>query len=160
MLTEFYTPFPCTSNPELFFSEDPKEKAEAKAICAQCPVRKKCLTTSLVDKEEFGIWGGVGVQERNIALGKTKGRITCVSCKASKRNLSVREVEVVGQRWPTVSYASCRLCGFEWQVPKTVANELVDPEVKKAKEKALRRNLYERKKAILAAQNNNNKEKN
>ena len=40
----------------------------AKAICATCPVMKKCLEHSLALPEPFGVWGGMGESERAIAL--------------------------------------------------------------------------------------------
>ncbi|MGQ0742826.1 MAG: WhiB family transcriptional regulator [Acidimicrobiales bacterium] len=36
----------------------------AKAICAACPVRQKCLDFALVTRQEDGIWGGLDEAER------------------------------------------------------------------------------------------------
>jgi len=44
----------------LFFT---REKAtEAQAVCAECPVRVRCLTDHL--EEPFGVWGGHPADER------------------------------------------------------------------------------------------------
>lgn len=58
----------CTgSDPDLWFPERPdgtddsdNHGAQAKAICAQCPVLVDCLEGALDRGEEFGIWGGAG----------------------------------------------------------------------------------------------------
>ncbi len=53
----------------LFFPEParpgPAVVAEAKAVCARCPVRERCLAVGL--REEHGIWGGLTVGERRAA---------------------------------------------------------------------------------------------
>jgi WhiB family redox-sensing transcriptional regulator len=41
---------------------------KAKAICAGCPVRDKCLDWSLKVQEPYGVWGGVGEDERRKML--------------------------------------------------------------------------------------------
>jgi WhiB family redox-sensing transcriptional regulator len=46
--------------PELFFTDN---SDEAKAICADCPVRAECLSWAL-ENTEFGVWGGLGEDER------------------------------------------------------------------------------------------------
>ena len=38
--------------------------AEAKAICAPCPVRAACLDHALAARENEGIWGGLTARER------------------------------------------------------------------------------------------------
>jgi WhiB family redox-sensing transcriptional regulator len=37
---------------------------KAKAICAQCPVRRECLTYALSVPEKNGLWGGLNEDER------------------------------------------------------------------------------------------------
>lgn len=39
-------------------------EAEAKAICAQCTVRRECLDWALTVGETFGVWGGHSEAER------------------------------------------------------------------------------------------------
>ncbi|MGH3442005.1 MAG: WhiB family transcriptional regulator [Nitriliruptorales bacterium] len=39
-------------------------EAEAKATCASCVVRDECLEEALVNREEYGIWGGLTPGER------------------------------------------------------------------------------------------------
>src|SRR5215213_3953927 len=61
----------CRSLPgELFFpagelEEEAVEQAEeAKAVCAQCPVRTPCLEFAIASNQPFGIWGGANASER------------------------------------------------------------------------------------------------
>lgn len=42
----------------LFFSDDVKDIARAKNICAQCVVRQACLNGALERLEPCGVWGG------------------------------------------------------------------------------------------------------
>jgi WhiB family redox-sensing transcriptional regulator len=44
---------------------DPAAVAEAKAVCARCPVREACLSVGL--REEHGVWGGFTAGERRAA---------------------------------------------------------------------------------------------
>ena len=47
--------------------------AEAKAICARCPVIAECLAYALEQREDFGIWGGKDERERR-AIRKAAAR--------------------------------------------------------------------------------------
>lgn len=40
------------------------DEARAKAVCATCPVRLECLEYAIVTKQEHGVWGGMGEEER------------------------------------------------------------------------------------------------
>lgn len=47
-------------------------EAEAKAICAECPVQRECLEWALTIREPYGVWGGYSESERrHILLGRT-----------------------------------------------------------------------------------------
>ncbi|MCB5179543.1 WhiB family transcriptional regulator [Streptomyces antimicrobicus] len=54
--------FPCEVNPEFWFSKRSTEIREAKEACGHCPVRPECA--ELGQDEEFGIWGGLGPDDR------------------------------------------------------------------------------------------------
>lgn len=64
-------------DPEMWFSSRPAEQAEAKAICASCPVRLRCLAYAL-DTEAHtyglpeGIWGGETAYSRGKLLATRK----------------------------------------------------------------------------------------
>ncbi len=49
---------PCTSAPDLFFAEHPGPLAEAKELCAACPVRDVCFAGAQERREAYGVWGG------------------------------------------------------------------------------------------------------
>lgn len=56
-------------NPELFFPhrEDgpwAAQVAEAKAVCARCPVQSECLQSALETRQDTGVWGGLSESER------------------------------------------------------------------------------------------------
>jgi WhiB family redox-sensing transcriptional regulator len=39
--------------------------ARAKAWCATCQDREKCLEAALANREEYGVWGGLDTAERS-----------------------------------------------------------------------------------------------
>lgn len=62
-------------DPELFFpvSTGPAAEpqvTEAKAVCAQCPVRAKCLDFALRTGQAHGVWGGMSEQELRLLRGR------------------------------------------------------------------------------------------
>ncbi|MEV8532454.1 WhiB family transcriptional regulator [Streptomyces sp. NPDC051211] len=46
--------------------EDREEAA--KRVCADCPVRRECLTYALRAREPYGVWGGLSARERRAVL--------------------------------------------------------------------------------------------
>lgn len=50
-------------DPELFYAESGAAIMRAKAYCARCPLREKCLEWA-IKREEFGVWGGMTARER------------------------------------------------------------------------------------------------
>ena len=57
-------------DPDVFYpvSEAEEDAAEAKAVCAQCPVRESCLEHALANREREGVWGGTTERERRRIL--------------------------------------------------------------------------------------------
>jgi len=51
-------------------------EAAAKAICATCPVLAQCRAHAIAIREPYGIWGGLGEEEREKLIGK---RLTIAS---------------------------------------------------------------------------------
>ncbi len=49
---------------DVFFPVTDEEAAEAKAVCASCPVREECLEFALQTRQEDGVWGGLTETER------------------------------------------------------------------------------------------------
>lgn len=59
----------------LFFSEDPRNAARAKAICARCTVKTLCLARAIQRAEPFGVWGGEFVVDGKVVeTRRTRGR--------------------------------------------------------------------------------------
>ena len=61
----------CTGiDSEIFYpaSEDEADAAEAKAVCAACPVQVMCLEHALSSREREGVWGGTTERERRRIL--------------------------------------------------------------------------------------------
>jgi WhiB family redox-sensing transcriptional regulator len=49
---------PCQTHADKFFADAPAVLAEAKSLCAPCPVRDLCLAGALERHEPHGVWGG------------------------------------------------------------------------------------------------------
>ena len=47
---------------------------QAKAICADCPVRRHCLAFAVDTRQDHGVWGGTSEQERRPRATKTPAR--------------------------------------------------------------------------------------
>ena len=59
-----------TADPDLFFpvsaaSHAQADTARARAVCASCPVRSRCLDFALTTRQAHGIWGGRTPEERS-----------------------------------------------------------------------------------------------
>lgn len=51
-------------DPELFFSNDPGDRAEARRACLACPRRQGCLDDALEADQRWGVFGGLTASER------------------------------------------------------------------------------------------------
>jgi len=59
-----------SADPDLFFpisasGRSLERVAEARAICAGCPVQRQCLAFALRTRQPHGIWGGMTEDERD-----------------------------------------------------------------------------------------------
>ena len=64
-------------DPELFFPVGDYRKLqenEAKAVCGRCAVRLACANYALDNYIEYGVWGGLGEEERRSIRRKQKKR--------------------------------------------------------------------------------------
>ena len=77
------------SDSELFFptrGDSARELAAARAVCAGCVVADDCLEYALVNRELYGVWGGLSERERRrirrvrLRAGTLTHRPTC-SCR-------------------------------------------------------------------------------
>ena len=63
-----------TADAAIFFPEGHESDAEAKQVCAGCPVRDRCRDYALAAREESGVWGGLSEDERTALLGEADKR--------------------------------------------------------------------------------------
>jgi hypothetical protein len=112
------------SKMELFFSENPLEKAEAKQLCFACPVRKDCVKWALESNTIWGIWGGKDEQEirRTLSVNADGAEIRrdrypqCLYCGARTSRLqTIIADNPDGGRWKTVRLVKCLDCNFTWR---------------------------------------------
>lgn len=61
----------------LMYPHRGESAAQAKAVCARCPVRAECLEWALAVPEKFGIWGGLSERERRTLRAERAGKPTC-----------------------------------------------------------------------------------
>jgi WhiB family redox-sensing transcriptional regulator len=54
------------TDPDLFFAAKGRTYAEARDICAQCPVLPDCLNAAVERREQDGMWGGASERERRL----------------------------------------------------------------------------------------------
>ena len=66
-------PLPCRADPDLWFAETPAGLEEAKARCADCPVRDACLAGALRRGEPWGVWGGE-IFDRGVVIARKRPR--------------------------------------------------------------------------------------
>lgn len=52
----------------------PSAERTAKSVCSECVVREQCLDAALKAGEEFGVWGGLNVKERQ-ELAQERSRV-------------------------------------------------------------------------------------
>jgi len=52
------------ADPEIFFPPSDGPAAEARRICAMCPVNGQCLAYAVTAGEPHGIWGGLDPYQR------------------------------------------------------------------------------------------------
>ena len=113
-------PLPLRIVDEIFFPEDisdPNVWDTARSLCAECPVRAKCLAETLLHAPTDGMWGGLIPDERQaigISTGATRqkpgsGRkhgtyskwesgCRCESCVKAKREYNNRQMRE-WRRW-------------------------------------------------------------
>jgi WhiB family redox-sensing transcriptional regulator len=91
---------PCTTtNPDLWFSRRPDERALAVALCQECPLRRPCVQYA-IDHPVQGVWGGTTISSdlRQRLRGKPwqfdaqgRARLLCGSEDAYRSHLGYRE---------------------------------------------------------------------
>lgn len=64
---------PCNRDPDLWFADEPADLERAKALCADCPIRRQCLAAALQRAEPWGVWGGE-ILDRGTVIGRKRPR--------------------------------------------------------------------------------------
>jgi WhiB family transcriptional regulator, redox-sensing transcriptional regulator len=65
---------PChVEDPDLWFADNPRDLEHAKALCAECPIRRECLTAALERQEPWGVWGGE-ILDRGTVIARKRPR--------------------------------------------------------------------------------------
>ena len=66
---------PCrvATDADLWFAETPADLEQAKALCAGCPVRARCLAVALEREEPWGVWGGE-IFDRGVVIARKRPR--------------------------------------------------------------------------------------
>ncbi|BAH54691.1 WhiB family transcriptional regulator [Rhodococcus opacus] len=65
---------PCrVDDPDLWFADSPTELEQAKALCASCPIRSRCLDAALDRGEPWGVWGGE-IFDQGVVIARKRGR--------------------------------------------------------------------------------------
>ncbi len=57
-----------TVHPSVFFPSDGVGVEIARQICADCPVKTRCLEYALHNRIDHGVWGGASERERRRIL--------------------------------------------------------------------------------------------
>jgi WhiB family redox-sensing transcriptional regulator len=97
----------CRGRSDLFFTFDPTKIAQAKAICAECPVRPECRAFALDTRQEYGVWGGMDETQRMRMLRRKRRPGPdkyCPDCGTTK------PMEEFGENRPGVKRPVCRPC--------------------------------------------------
>lgn len=76
-------------DPELFFpvgTTGPAlvQTADAKAVCARCPVAAECLTWALETGQDAGVWGGMSEDERRALRRRPRRTGTAASSNTTE----------------------------------------------------------------------------
>lgn len=53
-----------------------RRERQAKAICHACPVLEECRRHALSTQEPYGVWGGLGEQERQVLLRRRLSEVS------------------------------------------------------------------------------------
>ena len=68
---------PChVGDPDLWFADSPAALERAKALCADCPIRRECLAAALKRAEPWGVRGGE-IFDRGSLVSSNRPRKGC-----------------------------------------------------------------------------------
>jgi WhiB family redox-sensing transcriptional regulator len=76
--SSWWTMAACRSaDPELFFpisgsGAAQADVARAKAVCARCRIRQRCLDYAIESHQAHGVWGGTSEEERRLTAARRR----------------------------------------------------------------------------------------
>jgi WhiB family redox-sensing transcriptional regulator len=101
-LPSFFSAASCAAaEPALFQSSKSQSIRAAKVICAQCPIRARCLEWAVANRED-GVWGGTTAQERQkLVVGPTRVEIDELAERRERRArlLEQESIEALAQEF-------------------------------------------------------------
>jgi WhiB family redox-sensing transcriptional regulator len=132
-------------DPELFFpsqggggSTAESRVMRAKSVCQACPVRRECLREAIRDGEQYGIWGGLTVQDRRALLKQVKA-FRSLPAGVLVRLRRGEPADLRPQDLPAVAAVLLR-CG--WSEPRIRRTLGIDPSALRAALRTARRILW------------------
>ncbi len=87
-------------DPNIFFPVRGEDTREAKAICAECPVRQACRDYAMTAGEAMGVWGALSARQRDALRGR-------------RMNVSSTGLPGTARRPPNGTVATCAMDGCE-----------------------------------------------
>lgn len=81
--------------PTIFYPASDEEALEAKAVCAECPVREACLEHAIGNREHNGVWGGATERERQRIIRRRR-RLRAMAGTPAASEISAEVVSGVG----------------------------------------------------------------
>ena len=61
-----------SADPELFFPVSSTAAGQAKALCAHCCIRQRCLDYAIDSHQAHGVWGGTSEEERRLIAARRR----------------------------------------------------------------------------------------
>lgn len=108
-------------DPNLWFSNNAADQAEAKQICGVCPIKVTCLAGAITRRERTGCWGGVLFTPRWIPWTRRR----CAVC--ARRFVAQRSAQIYCRR-------KCR--DFAWGRYRTAVQQATWRKYRKAPRRA------------------------
>ena len=97
----------CEGKQRLFYSPNYDDEEAAKRICRDCEVRLPCRAFALLNREEYGVWGGTAEGERR--------RMLTLSLAL---NVDFEELQMRILRQEPEPTSTVTVLRFEFRVPK------------------------------------------
>jgi WhiB family transcriptional regulator, redox-sensing transcriptional regulator len=89
----------CAAHPEpdLWFSDQPADRARARKICEGCPARAACFTAAAARREDYGTWGGRNFEGRRFSRqGPAQPRPAASAAQVGAPGAPYRDAEQLG----------------------------------------------------------------